>query len=692
MSLNANHNLSPAPFSPKSDTVDDYYGTLVPDPYRWLEDAGDPQVLTWTKAHNERTRAYLDQLPMLGVIRARLTELWNYPKYEEIHKAGGRYFITRNDGLQNQPVVYAQDHLDGNPEVLLDPNDLSEDGTVALMQQSYSKDGVLLGYSLAASGSDWQEIHILNTQNGEKFEEVLNWCKFPGIAWRGDNCGFFYNRLPEPDDIWGDVTQLHSQVYWHSLGTPQSDDNLVYENPDDPGLRYWPVLTEDKSYLLLYTSRGTDRRNGIYLRSAADDGEFQHLIQDGEAKFTFAGNLGPSFYFLTDLDAPLGRVMVMDINNPARENWVEIIPEGTDTITSVQLWGSHLVVITLHHAHNQVKLYNLDSQYLRDIPLPAMGTATLLDGSQDDPEIFLSFESFLYPHTIFRYDLGNGDFGPIHDPPLDFPAEAFQTQQVFYPSKDGTEIPMYLTHKRDLVMNGEHPTILNGYGGFTLSQTPIFNVWNLVWLEMGGIFGLANIRGGIEYGEEWHQAGMLENKQNVFDDFITAAEWLIAERYTNTAKLAIEGRSNGGLLTAACMVQRPELYGTVLCWVPVIDMLRFHRFTVGRFWTNEYGNAEENPNHFRFLYDYSPLHNLREGVAYPPIIITTGDTDDRVVPAHSKKFIARLLEVTAGGGPHLLRIDMKAGHKLGKPTYKLIDEHADVLAFAAHVFGIKVAV
>ncbi len=679
------------PISPKSDLVDDYHGTLVPDPYRWLEDAADPQVQAWTKAHNLRTRGFLDQIPTLDKIRTRLTEIWNFPKYEGIHKAGSRYFVARNDGLQNQAVLYTQDQLDSRPTVLLDPNALSEDGTVALMEQSYCKDGSLLGYSLADSGSDWQEIHILNTKTGEQFDEVLKWCRFPAIAWSADNSGFFYNRLTEPEDTWGDVALLHSQVYWHTLGSPQSTDQLVYQDPNDPGLRYWPFITEDKSYLVLNASRGTDRRNGIYLRPVEGDSEFQQLIEDGEAKFMFAGKRDTTFYFLTDLDAPLGRVIAIDIANPARENWVEVIPEGTDALANVQLWGSHLVAVTLHHAHNQVKVYNLDGRHLRDIPFPTMGTVELLDGSQDAPEMFLSFESFLYPRTIFKYDFETRDFAPIHDSPLDFPTEAYQTRQVFYPSRDGTRIPMFLTHKKDMELNRDNPTILYAYGGFTLSQTPTFNVWNLVWLEMGGVFALANIRGGTEYGETWHQAGMLENKQNVFDDYIAAAEWLIAEGYTRTGKLAIEGRSNGGLLTSACMVQRPDLFGAVLCWVPVTDMLRFHKFTVGRFWTAEYGNAEENPDHFKFLFAYSPLHNLREGVSYPPIILTTGDMDDRVVPAHSKKFIARLLDVTAGKAPHLLRIDLKAGHKLGKPTYKLIDEHTDVFAFAAHALGMDVA-
>jgi len=693
-----------SPSTPKSDQIDNYHGTPVSDPYRWLEDASDPQVQAWTKAHNERTRAYLDQFPALEKIKARLTELWNFQKYEGIHKAGGKYFIAKNDGLQNQAVIYQQDSLAAEPALLLDPNTLSEDGTVAIFQQSYSKDGTLMGYSLSSSGSDWQEIHILNTETGEKFEEVLQWCKFAGISWTADNAGFYYNRLTEPTDKWGDDTDLRSQVWWHTLGPSQPADKLVFENPDDPSLRYWPHLTEDKQYLLLLTHRGTDRRNGVYLRSVESAGEFQHLFEDGEAKFEGAGNIGNIFYFLTDLEAPNGRVIAVDIENPGRESWVEVVPEGSDALQSVTLWGSHLITVCSHHAHNLIGIHDLEGsqsqvgRHLRDVPLPTMGTVELLEGGEEDPEFFFSFESFLYPRTIFRYDLASEELAPIGETPLDFDTEGYETEQIFYTSKDGASsdggvrVPMFLTHKKGLRKNGDNPTILYAYGGFNLSQTPFFNVWNLVWLEMGGVFALANIRGGDEYGEDWHQAGMLENKQNVFDDFIAGAEWLIAEGYTRTEKLAIEGRSNGGTLTSACFVQRPDLYGAVLCWVPVIDMLRFHKFTVGRFWTPEFGNAEENSEHFNFLYAYSPLHNIREGVAYPPIIVTTGDTDDRVVPSHSKKFIAEVLEKAAGEGPYLLRIDLKAGHKLGKPTYKLIEEHADVLTFAAHTLGMEVKI
>lgn len=684
--------MIPAPTSPppthQSDQVDNYHGVLVADPYRWLENAADPDVQAWTQAHNQRTRAFLDQLPERELIKARLTELWNFPKYEDIHKVGERYFFTKNDGLQNQAALYLQFGLEGKPRLLLNPNDFSKDGTVALMSQSYSKDGTKIAYAVAASGSDWQQIHLLNIDNETPYEEVLEHCKFTSVAWTADGYGFFYNRLSETEDKWGDDANLLSQVWFHTLGTPQSADELIYHKHDDPNLRYWPFLTEDKQYLVLLTNRGTDRRNGIYLRPAESDRDFLHLVEDGEAKFWPAGNQRSIFYFLTDLEASLGRVIAIDIENPARENRIEIIPEGVDALAEVALWCNHLIVVTNHHAHNQIRIYSLDGQYLRDIPLPAMGSVQLLAGEQDDHEFFFSFESFLHPRTVFRYDFESRELSVFGKTSFKFNIENYTTEQVFYTSKDGTRVPMFLTHKRDMEKNANNPTILYAYGGFTLSQTPFFSVWNLVWLEMGGIFALANIRGGIEYGEEWHQAGMLENKQNVFDDFIAGAEWLIDQGFTRSEKLGIEGRSNGGLLTSACMVQRPDLYGAVLCWVPVTDMLRFHKFTVGRFWTPEYGNAEENPEHFKFMYAYSPLHNLKDGVTYPPIIVTTGDTDDRVVPAHSKKFIAELLAKTAGDGPHLLRIDLKAGHKLGKPTYKLIEEHADVLTFAA--FTLKV--
>ena len=677
------------PITKKSDVEDDFHGTSVPDSYRWLEDADDPQVKAWTEAQNQLARAYLDQIPALEGIKARLTELWNYPKYETLEKVGGKYFFTKNDGLQNQSVLYSQKTLDADPRPLLDPNTLSEDGTIAIMEQFFCKDGSTLAYTLAASGSDWQEIHLLDTLSGEKLNDILQWCRFPTIAWEPDLSGFFYNRQPEPGTVPAQDENNYNNVYFHTLGTPQSNDILICENPVDKILRYYPYTSYDGKYLYLETMRGTDLRNGIYLRPMGSDGDFLHLTEDGEAKFIYLGNTDATFYFMTDLDAPRGRIIAIDVEYPNRERWEEIIPQGDDALEEVCLVNQSFILFKKHHAHAKISIHNLDGSHLRDIPLPGMGTATYLTGGQNDQELFFTYESFLYPKTIFRYDFESGKLSPFHDHPLNFNFEDYETRQQFYPSKDGTQIPLFLTHQKDLCPDGNNPTILYAYGGFNISQTPFFNVWNLVWLEMGGVFALANIRGGDEYGEQWHRAGMFENKQNCFDDFIAAAEWLIENEYTCTEKLAIEGRSNGGLLTSACMVQRPDLYGAVLCWVPVTDMLRYHKFTIGHFWTVEWGNAEENAEDFEYLYAYSPLHNVKQ-VEYPPIIIPTADTDDRVVPAHSKKFIATLQEKNTGTNPMLLRIDTKAGHKLGKPTYKLIDEHADVLAFTTHVLNVDV--
>jgi prolyl oligopeptidase len=677
------------PSTPKSEIVDDFHGTSVADPYRWLEQADNPRVQAWTEAQNQLTRDYLDQNPALEKIKARLAELWNFPKYETIKKSGGKYYFTQNYGLQNQAVLYVQDTLDAEPRPLLDPNTLSDDGTVALMEQTYSPDGNLLAYTLAASGSDWQEIHILDTTRGEKETDILQWNKSPTIAWKSDQSGFFYNRLPKPGTVPIDEQNQHVKVYFHSLGTPQSSDTLIFENSADKTLRFYPHATDSGDYLYLFTMRGTDRRNGIYLRPMESDGDFQHLVEDGEAKFIYVGNDGTMFYFHTDLDAPRGRVIAIDLDKPGREHWAEIIPEGDDTIEEVKLINDRFVLFLKHHAHSKLSLHKLDGDYLRDVPLPAMGTATYLSGGQNDQELFFSFESFLYPKTILHYNFEKVQLSTFQEAALDFDLDSYETIQAFYPSKDGTHIPVFLTHRKELKKDGNNPTILYGYGGFTISQTPFFNVWNLVWLEMGGVFALANIRGGDEYGEEWHQQGMLEKKQNVFDDFIAGAEWLIEEKYTSREKLAIEGRSNGGLLTSACMVQRPDLFGVVLSWVPVTDMLRYHKFTLGHFWTVEWGNAEENAQDFEYLYAYSPLHNVKE-VDYPALIVPTADSDDRVVPAHAKKFIAKIQAKNTSSNPMLLRVDTKAGHKLGKPTWKLIDEHADVLAFASQALGMDV--
>ena len=524
----------------------------------------------------------------------------------------------------------------------------------------------------------------------QHFDEELIYTKFPNAAWGKDQEGFYYNRLPDPDSVAPEDRNNYRYVAWHTLGTPQTEDIKIFQHQDKT-LGVMPDVTEDLKYLILWIFRGTDDRNGLYFRPLEGTGEFVRLLDVEEAKFNLVGSIGDVFYILTDLDAPNGKIVAVDVTKPDREHWREILLESSDPIADVGIVDQKLVVTYFHDAYHQIKYFDLEGKLLGEIPLPTLGTATAISGGSTDKRFYFSFASFLYPDTIFYFDFDTETLSPFSDEQgIDFDIEPYVTHQVFYTSKDGTKVPLFLTHKKDIELDGNNPTILYGYGGFNLAQTPFFKVWNLTWLEMGGVFALANLRGGSEYGEEWHRAGMLEKKQNVFDDMHAAAEWLIANKYTRTEKLAIEGRSNGGLLTAACMLQRPDLYGAVLCHVPVIDMLRYHKFTLGHFWTPEYGNAEENPEHFKFLYAYSPLHNVKSGALYPPVIVTTADTDDRVVPSHAKKFIATLQAEAAPYHPYLLRVETRAGHGLGKPISKLIEERTDVWSFAVKVLSMEV--
>ncbi|HXH13431.1 MAG TPA: prolyl oligopeptidase family serine peptidase [Alphaproteobacteria bacterium] len=664
--------------------VDDYHGIPVADPYRWLEDLAAPETQDWIAAQNRLTRAYLDAIPNREHIQARLTALWNHPRCSVPYRAGSRYFFTKNDGLQNQDVLYMQQGLNGEPLAILDPNRFSDDGTVALISEAYSHDGTLLAYGLSQRGSDWQEIRIRHIDSGRDYEEVIRWCKFAGVAWKHDHSGFFYNRYPEPGSVPEADELAYNRLYWHALGTPQAADRLVYERPDAKELDFYPIISEDGQYLILHVSHAAVPQNRLYYREVNSDAPFVRLFDDGEAEYSFLGNRGATFYIHTDAEAPRGRIIAVDLAHPAREHWREIIPEQDDAIAFVEMVADHFAVVYKHDAQHRLKLYSPEGRFIRDIDLPAIGSIVGLFARNDGTELFIGFQSFLYPTTILRYDLSTQALTSFHQPAITFDPSPYETTQVFYPSKDGTRVPMFLTHKKGLSRDGQHPTLLYGYGGFAVSLTPFFAVSALHWIEQGGIFAVANLRGGSEYGEAWHRAGMLEHKQRVFDDFIAAAEWLIRERYTCAAKLAIMGRSNGGLLVAASLVQRPELFGAVICGVPVTDMLRYHRFTAGRFWVAEYGNAETDPEHFRFLYAYSPLHNVRRGVAYPPTLITTADTDDRVVPSHALKFAAALQAAQAGDHPILLRVDTDAGHGLGKPTAKLIAEQTDIYAFLAN--------
>jgi len=668
------------------DVVENYHGTPVADPYRWLEDVAAPETQAWVAAQQRLTRAFLDAIPARELIKARLTELWNYPRFSVPIKAGPRYFFATDDGLQNHDVLYRQQGLDGEPVEILNPNHLSADGTVALVNQSYSRDGALLAYGLSRHGSDWQEIRVRQIDALEDYADVLQWCKFTRLAWTHDHAGFFYGGYATPGGGTAPAHQPVNRLYWHTLGTPQGDDRLVYERPDRPELHFNPLITDDGKYLVLNVWHGAIPQNRIYYRAVDSDETFITLLDEADADYTFLGNAGQIFYFLTNLDAPHGRIIAIDLDHPAREHWQEILPPQADVIDFARLINDHLTVVSMHDAQHQLTLYTREGLFVRHITLPMPGSIVGISGKSDDPEMFIGMQSFLQPTTIGRYDFTTNELTPFHKPALAFDASQYETRQVFYTSTDGTRVPMFLTHRKDLLPSGDHPTLLYGYGGFAVNLTPFFAVSALLWLEQGGIFAVANLRGGSEYGEAWHHAGMLANKQQVFDDFIAAAEWLIRERYASADTLAIMGRSNGGLLAAACMLQRPDLFGAVVCGVPVSDRLRYHRFTAGRFWVPEYGNAESNPEHFSFVYAYSPLHNVQSGVTYPPTLITTGDTDDRVVPSHALKFTATLQAVDAGQQPILLRVDTQAGHGLGKPIRKLIDEQTDIYAFLFDIF------
>ncbi len=674
------------PETRRDATIENYHGTQVADPYRWLEDATSAEVQAWSEAQNKVTRAYLDALLMREKIKTRLTELYDYPKQSAPSKHGDRYYFSRNTGLQNQSVLYRQTTLDGETTLVMDPNTFSSDGTVALINTSFSEDGKLLAYGTSTSGSDWQEVAIRRVDEGSDYDEVIRWSKFSSLPWRHDNQGFYYSRFPEPGTVPEQDQSNFNKVYFHTLGTPQSADQLIFERPDAKELAFDPNVTDDGVYIVLNVWHGTDAQNRVYYREVASDAPFTRLLDEADAEYTFIGNDGPVFYFKTDLDAPRGRIIAIDTRQPEREHWREVVPQQDDVIAFVLLANSQFVVVYMHNAHHLVIRYDKSGQRLGEIVLPTLGSIIEITGKVDSSQLFFSFTSYLFPTSVYRYDFTSEQVTQLFAPEIAFNPNDYETEQVFYPSNDGTRIPMFLTYKKGLVKDGNNPTLLYGYGGFNISLTPAFSLVALLWVESGGIYAVANLRGGGEYGEEWHKAGMLEKKQNVFDDFIAAGEWLVSNKYTSTKRLAINGGSNGGLLTATCLVQRPDLYGAVVCEVPVIDMLRYHLFTLGRYWIGEYGDAEHNAEQFQFLYAYSPLHNVKEGVHYPPTLILTADTDDRVVPAHAKKFTATIQRAHSGEQPPLLRVELKAGHGLGKPTTKIIDERSDVLAFLFETF------
>ena len=683
--------IKPTNYPParKSDQVDDYHGVKVADPYRWLEDLDSEETRSWVEAENKLSFAYLGSIPARTTLKDRLTKLWNYEKYGIPFKEGSRYFYTRNSGLQNQAVLYTVTALDAQPQLVLDPNTLSADGTVAVSGLQVSPDGKLLAYSLSASGSDWQEWKVRDVESGKDLSDDLKWVKFSGASWTRDGKGFFYSRYDEPKADSLKATNYFQKVYYHKLGSAQSEDVLVYERPDQKDWLFGGSVTEDGNYLIITAFQGTDVKNRVYYKDLkAKDTSVVKLLDDFDAAYTFIGNEGTRFWFQTDLDASRGKVIEIDTANPARDKWKVIVPEGKETLQTTTFVNHKFILNYLKDAYTEVKIFDTTGKLLNDVAFPGIGSAEGFGGKPGDKETFYSFTGFTTPSTIYRYDMNTGKSTIFRQPKVDFNPSDFETKQVFYTSKDGTKVPMFITYKKGLKLDGNNPTYLYGYGGFNISLTPGFSVGNLVWMEMGGVYAQPNLRGGGEYGEEWHQGGMKLKKQNVFDDFIAAAQWLIDNKYTSTPKLAIGGGSNGGLLVGAALTQRPDLFGAALPAVGVMDMLRFQKFTIGWAWVSDYGSSD-NADDFQALYAYSPLHNIKPGTSYPPTLITTADHDDRVWPGHSFKFAAALQAAQGGSAPILIRIETKAGHGAGKPTSKIIEEVADRWAFLVKTLEMK---
>ncbi|MGB3776783.1 MAG: prolyl oligopeptidase family serine peptidase [Tunicatimonas sp.] len=679
------------PPTEKVNQVDTYFGTEVPDPYRWLEDDRSAETAAWVEAENEVTEAYLSQIPFREAINERLTTLWNYEKYSAPVKEGDAYYFYKNDGLQNQSVLYRQANLrqanlrqanlDAEPEIFLDPNTFSNDGTVSLGSTSFTEDGSLLAYSISESGSDWRKILVMDVASRTLVGDTIQDAKFTGIAWRG-NEGFYYSSYDKSDE--GSALSARNsnhKLFYHQLGTSQTDDQLVFGGEALPRRYVGAGVTEDQRYLVITAAVSTSG-NELYVKDLSQPGsEIVPVVEGFDSEQYVVHSEGTTLYIMTNRDAPNQRLVTVDAGQPQPENWQDLIPERKEVLQSSSFAGGKLFLNYLKDASTRIEQYDLQGNKERDITLPTLGTASGFNGKEDSDTVFYAFTSFTYPTTIYAYDIGSGESTVLRQPTVDFDPDAYETKQVFYSSKDGTKVPMFIVHKKGLELNGQNPTYLYGYGGFNISLSPSFSITNLYWLENGGVYAMPNLRGGGEYGESWHEAGTQLNKQNVFDDFIAAAEYLKQEKYTSTDKLAISGRSNGGLLVGATMTQRPDLCRVALPGVGVLDMLRYHQFTAGAGWAYDYGIADSSQAMFDYLYAYSPLHNIEEDASYPATLITTADHDDRVVPAHSFKFAATLQEKQAGDNPVLIRIDTKAGHGAGKPTAMQIAEWTDLFAF-----------
>ena len=682
-----NNNKMIYPKTKKVDTIDVYFNTEVADPYRWLEDDTSDETAEWVKAQNKVTQSYLNQIPQRKRLKERLTQLMNYEKIGTPFKKGERYFFYKNDGLQNQSVLYVQNSLDDEPKVFLDPNKLSDDGTIALANISFSKDAKYVAYTVSQSGSDWRNIYVMDSQTLEVIDGPIEWAKFTGASWRGN--GFYYSAYdaPEAGKEFSSVNENH-KIYYHKVGTPQSEDQLVYANEKYPKRFYSAGVSTDEDLLFIYES-GEGRGNALFLKPSDDlSSPLITMAENFNYQYYPIEVINNKIYIYTNYKAPKYRLMVTDVSKPQIENWKELIPETENVLSNAQVIGKQLILTYDQDASNKAYICHLDGKDIKEIKLPAIGSVGF-SGNRDDKECFYSFTSFTQPGSTYTFDIEKNESVLYRSPQIDFNSDEFITQQLFFESKDGTQIPMFITHKKGLELNSNNPVYLYGYGGFNISLNPSFSVSRLPFLEQGGIYAQVNLRGGGEYGEDWHIAGTKKQKQNVFDDFISAAEYLIANKYTSTNKIAIVGGSNGGLLVGACMTQRPDLFQVAIPQVGVLDMLRYHKFTIGWNWASDYGTSEESPEMFKYLLGYSPLHNLTKGVSYPATLITTADHDDRVVPAHSFKFAAALQEANDGKNPTLIRIDTKAGHGAGKPTEKVIEEQSDIYGFIMYHLGMN---
>ena len=675
----------------RRDTLVENYGTTpIPDPYRWLEDPDAPETRTWIEAQNRLTRSWIDAVPERAAIETRLTQLWNYERYGVPFKKGGRYFFTKNDGLQNQAVLFTADALDGHARVLLDPNTLRSDGTVAVTDLRPSRDGRILAYQLSEGGSDWTTIRLRDVATGRDLDDVIEWVKFSGVAWTPDSKGFYYSTYPEHDTT-GRVALANHRLLYHELGTPQAKDVVVYARPDQPEWGFGGWVSDDGQMLVVTQTEGTEQKNRVFVADLrAQPLVFRPVFDRFDAEYDVLGKKGDRLWFRTDAGAANGRIVAVDVGRTPVNEYTVIVPEAHETVESAAMAGDRIVVTYLKDAANVLRVFQPNGAAWDEVRLPPLGSVSLFHGEMDDDEAFLAFTSFTTPTEIWRYEVSTRRSRVWRAPKVAFDPRDYVTEQVFFASKDGTKVPMFVTRRADVVLSPSTPVFLYGYGGFNVAIKPGFSPANLVWMERGGAYLSVNLRGGSEYGREWHESGTKERKQNVFDDFVSAAEYLIAKGWTSPAKLAIHGRSNGGLLVGACMTQRPELFGAALPGVGVLDMLRYHKFTIGWAWASDYGRSDD-PEALPYLLRYSPVHNVKPGVRYPATLITTGDHDDRVVPAHSFKFAATLQDAQgrlAGAPPVLIRVETRGGHGAGKPTSMQIEELADQMAFLTRALSI----